>query len=165
MQFPVELKLRGCSLVKASVWVVHAAAALALFHVPVFTDWEAGDVDRAIAACAWALIFLSLFRGLRAQARLDGCTLWLERDGALELLQEPDGEGGLYRVRERSQVVLPMAAWFTLVPAERSAPGQGASGARTLFLVPGNLSAGSFRLLRVWLRHRSGRVGRDAAAR
>lgn len=165
MQFPVELKLRGSNSIKASVWVVHVAAALALFHVPAFVHWGAGGLERAIAAGAWALIFLSLFRGLRGQAWLDGCTLWLEHDGALELLREPDGDGGLFRVRARSQVVLPMAAWFTLVAMEKSTSGRGAAGARTLFLVPDNLSAGSFRLLRVWLRHRAGRIGPDAAAR
>ena len=163
MQFPVELKLRGSRAIRASVWVVHVAAALALFHVPAFREWDGGGVDRLIAACAWGLLLASLFRGLRSQARLEGCTVWLEREGALELLSEPEGAGGLYRVHAGSQVVLPMAAWFVLVPLAMSAGEHAPSRTRRLFLVPDNLSAGSFRLLRVWLRHRSGRVPQGEA--
>ena len=117
-----------------------------------------------IAACAWGLLLASLFRGLRAQAGLEGCTVWLERDGALELLSEPEGAGGLYRVRAGSQVVLPMAAWFALAPLPMAAGKHASSRPRRLFLVPDNLSAGSFRLLRVWLRHRSGRVPQEDVA-
>ena len=146
------------------MWVVHVAAALALFHVPAFREWDGGGVDRLIAACAWGLLLASLFRGLRAPAGLEGCTVWLERDGALELLSEPEGAGGLYRVRAGSQVVLPMAAWFALAPLPMAAGKHASSRPRRLFLVPDNLSAGSFRLLRVWLRYRSGRVPQAEAA-
>ncbi|HPE05338.1 MAG: hypothetical protein QMB75_11160 [Thauera sp.] len=158
MRFPIELKLRGSSTIKASVWVVHVAAALALFHVPAFREWGGGGVDGLIAAGAWGSLLVSLLRGLRTQAGLEGCTVWLEGDGALELSREPGGTGGLYRVRADSQVVLPMAAWFALDPVAQSAAEAEASRVRRLFLVPDNLSAGSFRLLRVWLRHRAGRV-------
>ena len=164
MQFPVELKLRGSRVIRASVWVVHVAAALALFHVPAFREWDGGGVDRLIAACAWGLLLASLFRGLRAQAGLEGCTVWLEGDGALELSREPGGTGGLYRVRADSRVVLPMAAWFALAPLPMAAGKHASSRPRRLFLVPDNLSAGSFRLLRVWLRYRSGRVPQAEAA-
>ena len=164
MQFPVELKLRGSRAIRASVWVVHVAAALALFHVPAFREWDGGGMDRLTAACAWGLLLASFFCGLRAQAGLEGYTVWLERDGALELLSEPEGAGGLYRVCAGSQVVLPMAAWFALAPLAMSAGEHASSRPRRLFLVPDNLSAGSFRLLRVWLRHRSGRVPQEDVA-
>ena len=164
MRFPIELKLRGSSTIKASVWVVHVAAALALFHVPAFREWGGGGVDGLIAAGAWGSLLVSLLRGLRTQAGLEGCTVWLEGDGALELSREPGGTGGLYRVRADSRVVLPMAAWFALAPLPMAAGEHASSRPRRLFLVPDNLSAGSFRLLRVWLRHRSGRVPQAEAA-
>ena len=158
MQFPVELKLRGSNSMKASVWVVHVAAALALFHVPAFREWDGSGLEQLIAAGAWGVLLMSLIRGLHAQAGLQGCTLWLERDGTLELSREPEGDGGLYRVRAGSQVVLPMAAWCVLIPVTPSVREGDGSRVRRLFLVPDNLSPGSFRLLRVWLRHRAGRV-------
>jgi hypothetical protein len=67
-------------------------------------------------------------------------------------------------VRAGSQVVLPMAAWFALAPLPMAAGKHASSRPRRLFLVPDNLSAGSFRLLRVWLRYRSGRVPQAEAA-
>ncbi len=162
MQFPVELKLRGSRAMKASVWVVHVAAALALFHVPAFRDWVGGGVDPLFAAGAWGLLMLSLFSGLRAQARLQGCTVWLERDGTVELSREFEGEGRSFRVRSGSQVVLPLAVWFTLVPVAASVDGRSGSESHRLLLVPGNLSGGSFRLLRIWLRHCAGRIVPEA---
>ena len=95
MRFPIELKLRGTSTIKASVWVVHVAAALALFHVPAFREWGGGGVDGLIAAGAWGSLLVSLLRGLRTQAGLVGCTVWLEGVGALVLAREPGESGGL----------------------------------------------------------------------
>ena len=165
MEFPVELKLRGSKVIRASVWVVHVAVALALFHVPALLSASGRAVDWALACGAWTLLGASLVRGLRAQASLEACSLWLERDGLLELVRESDGAGGLFRVRVGSQVVLPNAAWFALVPVAVSASAVAGSGARRFMLVPDNLSAGSFRLLRIWLRHCSAHVSQGEGAR
>jgi len=165
MEFPVELRLRGSKVVKASVWVVHVAAALALFNVPALLPGLGGVLDWALACGVWTLLGVSLVRGLRAQARLEACSIWLERDGLLELMRESDGSGGLFRVRAGSQVVLPSVVWFVLVPVAVSASEVANSGTRTLMLVPDNLSAGSFRSLRIWLRHRSTHVPQGEGAR
>lgn len=157
MRFPVELRLQPSPTITASVLAAHLAAALALFHVDAFVPRGGGLGDWLFAAVGWVLLAASLLRGLHAQRRLRECTMWLEDDGALELLPLGGQMGGLRRVRPGSQVVLAGAVWFEAVPFMVSGAAASTRDVR-LMLVRDNLAGEGFRLLRAWLLHRAGRT-------
>jgi hypothetical protein len=156
MQFPVELKLQSSPTIMASVLVAHVAAALALLHVHAFFPARGGGAgDWMLAALGWGVLAASVWRGLHAQHRLRGCTIWLEEDGVIEFL--PAGgrsAAGLYRVVPGSQVVIAAAVWFEVLALTPVATVR----RRRLMVVPDNLGGEGFRLLRAWLLHRAGRA-------
>lgn len=142
-------------MIMASVLAAHLAAALALFNVPAFQLRGGTAGEWAFAVLGWGLLLVSLARGLLAQHRLRGRTIWLEDDGTLEMLMADRGPG-LHRVLPGSQVVLAAAVWFALVPLVP--PESGIRGqTMRLMLVPDNLVGKDFRHLRAWLLHRAGR--------
>ena len=166
MHLPLTIELSPSRGVLASVLAVHAAVALALFHVPLSLQMPTAVPDEghgAVAAVAWGLLLVSLLLGVRAELGKRGAALRLFEDGAVEV---SSAEGRMLRCRLGADAVdLGWALWLDLRtdPGAEAGAGEdralpparerGVARGRRVMLVRANLPAAHWRWLRIWLRH------------
>ena len=146
--------------------------------------WPFGTLDpdrlsAVLRALALALVLASLGRGLHGERAKAGRCFVLADDGVLEAEERVarNGAGGaprggaggapsngagdnqaalvLYRVVPASAVDLGWALWFAAVPL---VAGDARARPFRLMLVAANVGAPSWRMLRIWLRHKALRV-------
>lgn len=160
------IELRPSWALLASVLVAHLAAALALFHVPMLGVGGVSVAAQTPAAAAlmmavWGLLAASLLRALVVELGKRGMRLVFEGDGHVELLLPGRDAPVWCEVQLGSAVDLEWGIWFALAPAGGDSSRWTPRRRRRLMLLRGNLDRAaeqSWRRLRIWLRHKSGRA-------
>ncbi|WP_350338126.1 protein YgfX [Thauera linaloolentis] len=143
-------------VVMASISAVHAAAGLALFHVPSLSVLQPAPL-RTLGLLLWIALLGSLLHALRRERAKRGLALVLHGDGGLGLGCGNESRGGWagdYWLGAGA-VDFGWAVWLPLLgPA---AEGERASRRprRRLMLLRANMAAAHWRPLRIWLRHKA----------
>ena len=169
MHDTLTIELRPSRALLASVLATHLAAALALFHVPALGVDGVRAAARTPAAAAlvmavWGVLAASLLRALVVELGKRGMCLVLEDDGHLEV-SWPGRDAPLWcAVQRGSAVELEWGIWFALAPVGGDSSRGTPRRRRRLMLLRSNLDPSaeqSWRMLRIWLRHKSGRAAAE----
>lgn len=149
MAYPLRVRLQPSFGLLAPVLAAHAAVGLALFH---------SAFDPSTLAICGLLVFVSAFGAIAGEWRKRGVVLVLYEDGGATL-QRNGVAPCVTRVRPGA-VMFTSVIWFRLELLEIGRPKH---RQLSLMLVAGNLPAGQWRSIKVWLRHRALRLAAVSA--